>query len=66
MKKKPVLLDELFIWLRGRLTLTGEEKVWLLLVLIIIWTGLLGRYLYLKNQQPEPLAPQQVEELLRP
>jgi len=66
MKKKPILLEELLIWLRGRLTLTGEEKVWLLLVLIIVWTGLLGRYLYLKNQQPEPLTPQQVEELLRP
>lgn len=62
--KKPVLLDELQIWLRGRFTLTGEEKVWLLLILIIIWVGLTGRYFYLKNQKPEILTPQQVEELL--
>jgi len=51
--KKPVLLDELLIWLRGRFTLTSEEKFWLLLVLIVIWVGLLGRYFYLRNQTPE-------------
>ncbi len=66
MKKIPVILEELWIWLRGRLTLTDEEKVWLLLVLVIVWTGLLGRYLHLKNQQPEALTTQQMEELLRP
>ncbi|MBI9019973.1 MAG: hypothetical protein JEZ10_01790 [Verrucomicrobia bacterium] len=66
MKKRPVILEELWIWLRGRFTLTGEEKVWLLLILIICWTGLVGRYFYLKNQQPKPLTPQQIEELLRP
>jgi len=62
--KKPVLLEELLIWLRGRFTLTGEEKVWLLLILMICWVGLIARYTYLKNQKPETLTPQQVEELL--
>lgn len=58
--KKSVLLDELLIWLRGRFTLTGEEKFWLLLVLIIVWTGLIARYVYLTNQKPEVLSPQEV------
>jgi hypothetical protein len=62
--KKPVLLDELLIWARGRFTLTGEEKVWLLLILIIVWVGLTGRYFYLKNKTPEPLTPQEVETLM--
>lgn len=62
--KKPVLLDELLIWLRGRFTLTNEEKVWLLLVLIICWVGLTGRYFYLKNQTPEPLSPQEVQAIM--
>ena len=62
--KKPVLLDELLIWLRGRFTLTNEEKVWLLLVLIICWVGLTGRYFYLKNQRPEPLSPQEVQAIM--
>ena len=62
--KKPVLLEELMIWLRGRVTLTGEEKTWLLLILIICWAGLLGRYIHLKNQQPEILSPQEVSALM--
>ncbi len=62
MKKKPILLEELLIWLRGRFTLTSEEKVWLLLILIIVWTGLLGRYIYLKNQAPQIVT---IEELMR-
>jgi hypothetical protein len=65
MKKKPVILEELIIWLRGRFTLTGEEKVWLLLILVICWIGLVSRYFYLKNQKPEPLSPGQIEELLQ-
>jgi hypothetical protein len=36
MKKKPPFLEELMIWLRGRFTLTDEEKVWMLLILIIL------------------------------
>jgi len=63
IKKKPVLLDELIIWLRGRFTLTSEEKIWLLLVLVIVWTGLLGRFLHLKNQTPESLSPQEVQAI---
>ncbi len=62
--KKPLLLEELAIWLRGRFTLTGEEKVWLLLILIICWVGLLGRYTYLKTQQPEALSPQEVQAMM--
>jgi len=64
--KKPVLLDELLVWVRGRFTLTSEEKVWLLLILLIVWTGLLARYAYLRNHRPEPLTQQQVETLLQP
>ncbi|QHI69353.1 hypothetical protein [Tichowtungia aerotolerans] len=66
MKKLPPALDELIIWARGRFSLTGEEKFWLLLFLIIVWTGLLGRYAYLKSQKPELLTRQQVEEMLAP
>ena len=62
--KKPLVLEEFLIWLHGRFTLTGEEKVWLLLVLIICWVGLVARYVHLKNQTPEPLSPQEVEMLL--
>jgi hypothetical protein len=53
MKKRPLILEELVIWLRGRFTLTDEEKTWILLVLIVCWVGLAGRYFYLKNQSPE-------------
>jgi hypothetical protein len=53
MKKRPLILEELIIWLRGRFTLTDEEKTWMLLILIICWVGLAGRYFYLKNQMPE-------------
>lgn len=66
MKKLPPILEELLIWVRGRFSLTGEEKVWLLVFLVIVWTGLLGRYFYLKGQKPEPLTPQQMEQLLSP
>lgn len=64
--KIPDIFQELFIWIRGRFTLTGEEKIWLLLILIILWTGLLGRYFYLKNQTAETLTHQQMERLLAP
>lgn len=52
MKKRPLILEELIIWLRGRFTLTDEEKTWMLLILIICWVGLAGRYFYLKNSPP--------------
>jgi hypothetical protein len=63
MKKKPVILEELIIWLRGRFSLTGEEKTWLLLILIICWAGLVSRYFYIKNQPPPAVIP---PEVLRP
>ena len=56
MKKRPRILDELLIWLNGRFTLTDEEKTWILLVLVICWFGLAGRYFYLKNQKPPETA----------
>jgi cytoskeletal protein RodZ len=65
MKKNHPVFQEIGIWLRGRFSLTGEEKFWLLLFLIIVWFGLLGRYLHLKNRKAEPLSPQQVEEILQ-
>jgi hypothetical protein len=48
MKKKPLFLEELTLWLRGRFTLTDEEKLWTLLLLIICWAGLAARYFYLR------------------
>jgi hypothetical protein len=57
MKKRPLFLEELFIWLRGRFSLTDEEKVWMLLILIICWAGLVGRYVYLRNQPPPAVMP---------
>ena len=66
VKKLPSIFEELRIWLRGRFTLTDEEKLWLLIFLVICWTGLLGRYFYLKSQTAEPLSEQQVQELLSP
>lgn len=66
MKKRPPLLEELVLWIRGRFTLTDEEKLWLLLFLVICWVGLLGRYFYLRTQTPEPLTTPQVEQLLAP
>ena len=52
MKKRPLFIEELMIWLRGRFTLTNEEKVWLLLILMICWAGLVSRYFYLQHQSP--------------
>jgi hypothetical protein len=52
MKKKPLILEELIIWLRGRFSLTDEEKIWMLLILVICWVGLVARYFYIKNQPP--------------
>ncbi|MDD3276755.1 MAG: hypothetical protein PHP93_06880 [Kiritimatiellales bacterium] len=59
MKKKPLFLEELSIWLRGRFSLTGEEKVWMLLILIICWAGLVSRYFYLKHQTPQQIEASQ-------
>ncbi|NOU35251.1 MAG: hypothetical protein HOO88_00520 [Kiritimatiellaceae bacterium] len=67
MRKKPLILEELIIWLRGRFTLTDEEKTWILMILVICWVGLAARYFYLKNQKPpEPAIPTQQKEVLRP
>lgn len=58
MKKKSLILEELIIWLRGRFSLTHEEKVWILLVLCIAWTGLAARYFYLrKSMDVQPVLP---------
>lgn len=62
MKKKPLFAEELMIWLRGRFSLTGEEKTWLLLVLVICWAGLVSRYFYVKNQPP----PERIEKIGSP
>jgi hypothetical protein len=64
MKKKPVILEELIIWFRGRFSLTAEEKFWLLLILLICWAGLVGKYFYLKNQNPEPLTSKEAAGLM--
>ncbi len=64
MKKSPLILEELMIWLRGRFTLTEEEKTWILLLLITCWIGLVGRYVYLKHQKPEPIGSTPVSAVL--
>ena len=61
MKKKPLILEELIIWLRGRFTMTDEEKTWMLLILVICWVGLVSRYFYLKNQTL-PAAEKMIED----
>ncbi len=66
MKTLPPILEEIIIWIRGRFSLTGEEKWWLLIFLIIIWTGLLGRYFYLEGQKAAALTSPQIEQLLSP
>ncbi|MCC7299497.1 MAG: hypothetical protein IT583_00255 [Verrucomicrobia bacterium] len=66
MKKKPLIFEELILWLRGRFTLTDEEKTWILLILILCWVGLVARYVYLKNQTPETAISTQQKEVLRP
>jgi hypothetical protein len=55
MKKTPLILEELLFWLRGRFSLTEEEKVWMLLVLILCWIGLAGRYFYLTKPASQPI-----------
>jgi len=62
MKKKPLILEELIIWLRGRFTLTDEEKTWILLILVICWFGLAGRYFYLKNQKSPETAEMTIKD----
>lgn len=56
MKKRSLILEELIIWLRGRFTLTDEEKTWLLMILVICWAGLAVRYFYLKDQTAQQTA----------
>lgn len=56
MKKKLLFTEELTVWLRGRFALTGEEKIWMLLILIICWAGLVSRYFYIKHQPPPEAA----------
>jgi hypothetical protein len=63
MKKRPAFFDELLIWFRGRFSLTEEEKLWLLILLVICWTGLLGRWIFLQHQTPEPLSREEVRQL---
>jgi len=65
MKKRLLIIDELIIWLRGRFTLTDEEKTWTLMILVICWVGLAGRYFYLKNQKPEPAPPETAETMMK-
>lgn len=65
-KRKSIILEELKIWLKGRFTLTSEEKFWLLLVLFICWVGLTARYIHDENKSTAPLSAQKVEDLLSP
>lgn len=66
MKKKPLLIEEAIIWLRGRFTLTDEEKVWVLFILIICWAGLVSRYIYFRNQPVEQFSIEQIQNTVRP
>lgn len=50
------MVDELWVWLRGRFSLTGEEAFAVFVVLLILWTGLLGRYFYRRGQTASQVA----------
>ncbi len=65
MKNKD-LFNELTLWVRGRFSITNEEKGWILLILLIVFVGLIGRHAYLKKQTSHPLTPPQLQDLLQP
>ncbi len=65
-RKNSILIEEIIIWFRSRFTLTGEEKNWILLILLILWVGLVARYFHQKDRRPHAPPPAREEKLLPP
>ena len=49
-------------WLRSWFDLAPDERKFLAAILAIALVGLAARYVHLKNQKPEPVVPQGVEQ----
>lgn len=49
-------------WLRSWFGLAPDERKFVAGILAIALVGLVARYVHLKNQKPEPIAPQGVEQ----
>ena len=49
-------------WLRSWFDLAPDERKFMAGILAIALVGLVARYVHLKNQKPEPVAPQGVEQ----
>jgi hypothetical protein len=47
-------------WLRSWFDLAPDERKFIAGILAIALVGLVARYVHLKNQKPEPVAPQGV------
>lgn len=49
-------------WLRSWFDLAPDERKIIAGILAIALVGLVARYVYLKNQKPEPMAPEGAEQ----
>jgi hypothetical protein len=49
-------------WLRSWFDLAPDERKFMAGILAIALVGLVARYVHMKNQKPEPVAPQGVEQ----
>jgi len=49
-------------WLRAWFDLAPDERKFVAGILAIALIGLLARYVHLKNQKPEPIVPEGVEQ----
>lgn len=49
-------------WLRSWFDLAPDERTFVAGILAIALVGLVARYVHLKNQKPEPIAPEGVEQ----
>ena len=49
-------------WLRSWFDLAPDERKFIAGILAIALVGLVARYVHMKNQKPEPVAPEGVEQ----
>jgi hypothetical protein len=52
-------------WLRSWFDLAPDERKFVAGILAIAVVGLVARYVHLKNQKPEPVSPEGVEQAAR-
>jgi hypothetical protein len=52
-------------WLRSWFDLAPDERKFVAGIMAIALVGLVARYVHLKNQKPEPIAPEGVEQAAR-